>query len=282
MVTCSEKTKALLAKAQKTWEEFIAVRLSTHASSSAFFFFTSLIPIVIVTACIASHSGITEQDLVLFIGYIVPDALNGFVENVVREAFGNANLALTGSLIALLWTASKGIQALIDGLNAAYGVQDHRNFLQRAAISLVSVIAIILLLAAAMFLIFSDEIIRALSTTLPGIGQPDTLSTLMRAIVLLVVGLVIFALCYTFLPAGQRKLRHQLPGAVTTAVAWFTLSFGFRIYVDHSSSYNLFYGSLATVALFLFWLYCIFLILLVGGFINRYLDDRRNQKSSLQ
>ena len=66
-----------------------------------------------------------------------------------------------------------------------------------------------------------------------------------------------------------------MPGAVLAAAAWLALSFGFRIYVDHSTRFTLFYGSFTTIALFLFWLYCIFLILLAGGLVNRYREEYR-------
>ena len=254
-----------------------AAGLSTHASSTAFFFFTSAIPVGIVLAYITSCFGVTEQQVASLVGTVVPDALGELAGGIVHEAFEKAGLAVTASLVMLLWTATKGITALTQGLNSAYGVQEDRNFLQRVLMSLVAVVALILLLAAAVYLIFADEVASAVSAIVPLEAGPDVSSTLVRAVVLSAVGIVVFALCYTFLPAGKRKLRDQVPGAALAAAAWFAFSLGFRLYVDHSSNYNLFYGSLATVVLFLFWMYCIFLILLAGGFVNRYLADRHRK-----
>lgn len=36
----------------------------------------------------------------------------------------------------------------------------------------------------------------------------------------------------------------------------------------------MFYGSLGTIAIFLFWLYCCFYILLIGGYFNRFCGER--------
>ncbi len=262
-----------MEKIRQILGDLSAANMGTHASSTAFFFFTSIIPVVVIVAGIVSHSGVTAQDLVALAGGVVPDALMGLVETVVREAYENAGLALTLSLVALLWTASKGISALIRGLNAAYGVRESRGRLQLAAVSVVSVVVLVLILAAALFLIFSGEVIRALSAFLPGIAEPDARTTLAQTAVLFVAGIAGFALCYTFLPAGRRRLRDQLPGAVLAAVAWLFFSLGFRIYVDFSTRFTILYGSLATVALFLLWMYYVFLILLSGGFFNRRRHD---------
>ncbi|MBQ7719002.1 MAG: YihY/virulence factor BrkB family protein, partial [Clostridia bacterium] len=60
----------------------------------------------------------------------------------------------------------------------------------------------------------------------------------------------------------------QLPGAVFTSVSWSAFSFFFSLYINGMYNYTVFYGSLATVTIFLFWLYGCFFILLVGGSIN--------------
>lgn len=252
--------------------------LNTHASSTAFFFFTSAIPVCILLAYITSYFGVTEQEVASLVGSVVPDALVELSNGIVHEAFEKAGLAVTASLVMLLWTATKGITALARGLNSAYGVQEDRSIFQRVLTSLVAVVSLILLLAAVVYLIFAGGVIGVVSTFIPLEGGADASSTLVRGIILSAVGIVVFALCYTFLPAGKRRLRYQVPGAVLVAAAWFLFSLGFHVYVDHSSSYSLFYGSLATVALFLFWMYCIFLILLAGGFLNRYLADRRSRQ----
>ena len=62
--------------------------------------------------------------------------------------------------------------------------------------------------------------------------------------------------------------------AVFTALACDALSFGFRVYVDHIGDVTMLYGSIATIALLLIWMYLISYILLAGGFMNRVVADR--------
>ena len=88
----------------------------------------------------------------------------------------------------------------------------------------------------------------------------------------LALGVLLIALCYTHLPAGRRRLKLQLPGALFALVGCGALSFGFRMYVDHISNYTVLYGSIATIAMLLFWMYLVFYIVIAGGFINRSLQ----------
>ena len=57
----------------------------------------------------------------------------------------------------------------------------------------------------------------------------------------------------------------QLPGAVFGAVAWGALALGFRIYVEHFSNVTVLYGSIATIALLLMWMYFVSYIFIAGG-----------------
>lgn len=270
----------LIREGMRIWQGVSEANLSTYASSSAYFFFTSLIPVIIVLACVVSRSGVTEQQLIALIAAIVPDVFEEFVADVVGEAYSNAGLALTASIVALLWTASRGIAALTLGLNAAYGVKEDRSFIKSSIVSFIAVIELIALLAAAVYLIFGDEVARLLSLITPLVSQPDVLTTLVRALIIATAGIFIFASFYTYLPAGRRRFRAQLPGAALTGVAWFIFSFGFRIYVENSTRFTLFYGSLTMVAMFLVWMYGIFLILLAGGLFNRFMEIKRQEAGS--
>ena len=96
----------------------------------------------------------------------------------------------------------------------------------------------------------------------------------LEAAALLIAGVLALALCYTWLPMGTRRFSAQLPGAACALIGCAVLSYGFRLYVDHLANYNVIYGSLATVAMLLFWMYLIFYVLIAGAFINRHLQER--------
>lgn len=273
------KLVTLFNKVKNTWGEFSCTNAGTHASSIAFFFFLSGFPLMIIYASIVSAISIDQQQVVAFFCSMTPDTLNDFVEGVVNEAYAKSGIALSVSILTLLWTGSRVIRVIRNGLNAVYGIEETRNAVQVRVISIGVVIILIAFLTAVTAFIFSGGIQFILAGLLPGAQGPSIDPSVLNSILLLIFGALVFACTYAFLPDGKQSFREQIPGAVLASIAWFALSFGFRIYIDNFSNYDLLYGSLATVAIFLFWLYLIFYILLAGGFINRYrMAEREAQR----
>ena len=270
----------LLREAKDAIAEFGAINAGTHASSIAYYSFLSLVPLLALCISLISIVGIDEQAVYGFLMALFPDALNGLIASLVTEAYKQSGLAFSVSTLSLVWSASKGAKALRAGLNAAYGEQENRNTVVVTIISIVAVVAMGVLIAAAMWLIFGNSLLHILSRSFPGLQPLDGLTELADLIATLAAGVFMIALCFTCLPAGSRNLRAQLPGAACALVGCGIFSFGFRLYVDHIASSSNLYGSLATIALLLLWMYFVFFILVVGGFVNRYLTERSLSRES--
>jgi membrane protein len=91
--------------------------------------------------------------------------------------------------------------------------------------------------------------------------------------IMLIVGLALLATFYRFAvehPTGA--VRRFWPGAITAVASWLAVSWGFGIYAVSTSSYALYYGSLAAVAVMLIWLYLTSLSLVVGAEVNAMLE----------
>ncbi len=266
----SEQFTTLLRRVTRVVREFSDARFETHASSIAFFIFMSMIPVLVILACAVSVLGYTEQELIAMIGSAVPETVRPMIETMVSESYEEANLAIGVSTLSLFWSATKGSSAITRGLNAVYAQEERRSAIQVFLLSLVSVFALIIVVVAATYLIFSSRLVRLLSNVLPSIPLPGFTLDFLSSLFFFAMGTLVFSLCYTFLPSGKRRFVDQLPGAMLAALAWALLSYGFHFFVDSNTSiYALFYGSFATVTIFLFWMYCIFQILLFGGFFNR-------------
>ena len=101
-------------------------------------------------------------------------------------------------------------------------------------------------------------------------------------IVFIIIGILLlaafFGLLYKFMPPGKRRYLDQLPGALSAAALWMLLSWAFSLYLNRFGPTSV-YGSLATVALSLLWIYWCIAITLLGGVFNIWLSGRRPKKS---
>ena len=277
----SEKGKGsflrALKRAQALWMRFTSTGAGTHASSIAFFTFLSLIPLLALCISLISIAGINEEQVTAFFTGIVPDAFNDFTKTLVGDAVERSGIAFSLSTITLLWTASQGARALRNGLNAVLGAEESRSIAVVIGISFGAVIVLGVLLALTMYLVFGGVVMRTVSWLTPGNIEHDDALDIVTSVVLAIAGVIALTLCYAFLPAKSGRLAAQLPGAIFASVTCGLLTGGFRVYVDNFCNYDALYGNIATIALFLFWLYLVSYILLAGGYINRIIAESKRE-----
>lgn len=75
---------------------------------------------------------------------------------------------------------------------------------------------------------------------------------------------LLFALFFLVVPNRRVGIRNALAGAFLTSVLFNLARAGFVAYVSNAS-YNVIYGALATVPLFLLWLYLVWIVILLGA-----------------
>ncbi len=248
-----------------------AKSLGAYASSTAFFFFLSLIPILILFAEILPLIGLGEENLVELLTEITPTIADAFVEQTVREAYGISAGLLPVSFFIMLWSAAKGMLALISGLNRIYDIKERRNyFYLRFIASVYTLLLLLVMVAMLVLLVFTRQLRMVLEGRFPflhmlAFGEPH-----LRVVVTLAVSILLFSLIYTFVPGKKQKWLFQLPGAAFSAVAWGLFSFFFSLFIGIAGSFSTYYGSLATLIILLIWIYWCFYLFLIGGFINVY------------
>ena len=74
-----------------------------------------------------------------------------------------------------------------------------------------------------------------------------------------------FLATYCLVPSRLRSPAKVWPGAVLAAVLFQAGNIGFSIYLENFGSYNVVFGALGAVAVFLFWVYLNASIMIFGA-----------------
>lgn len=244
--------------------------ISAFASGTAFFFFLSLMPTLIIICSLLPLTSLTEGNLVAVVVKIVPDFLDSLVVLMIQQMYKQSLKILPIAILVMLWSSSKGMLALMLGLNVVNGVTETRNYLLlRLEAAFYMVITVVSLLASLTLSVLGETIVYTIISVFPNIGS--LLLILMRFRFLFVWALltIVFTITYTYVPNKKMKMRHQIPGAVFAAIGWSVFSFVFSIYIEGFHGMSI-YGSLSTIIIMMFWLYCCIYILLIGANLNRY------------
>lgn len=246
--------------------------LSAFASGAAFFIFLSLVPILIVVCAIIPYTPLTEENLLGLILEITPGRVEAIVINIVDDVYHRAAGVLSAAVLVTLWSAGKGVLAVIRGLNAVNEVEEHRNyFLVRIVSSFYTLIMLLIILVSMILLVFGNTLVNMLVVRLPKLEILFSFLMNFRFLVIWLILTAIFSAFYAYLPDKKLRFKEQLPGASFAAVLWSIFSWCFSMYVDYGNSFNI-YGSLTIIVIFMMWLYICIYIMFVGAYINKHLN----------
>ncbi len=203
--------------------------------------------------------------------------LQGLVENQ------SAGLTLIIGLLSALWSASGYVGAFARAMNRMYEIDEGRPIWKlRPVMLLVTLVAVILTAVAALILAVSGPVAQAIGDAV-GLGdQAVTIWNIAKWPVLLLIVVVVIAILYYATPNVQQpKFRWMSTGAFIAIVVWALASAAFGFYVANFGSYNRTYGSLATVVVFLLWLWITNLALLFGAEIDSELERGRQLQAGI-
>ena len=245
--------------------------VSSYASSIAFFLFLSMIPVLMLLCAAIPFTPLTEANLMMILTEIAPDSMDPMMVSLVSEVYDKSAGILSFAIIMTIWSAGKGMLALMRALNATNGVVEERSYLRlRSVASFYTVVVLMAILITLCMGVFGKQIFTFLLKKFPILEKGISFFSHFRFLFVLLFLVLAFTLLYTYIPNKKMKLLYQIPGAVFAGLAWIICSFGFSLYLEYFNTFSA-YGSLGTIILFLLWLYLYCYILLIGANINGYL-----------
>lgn len=253
-----------------TVKEFQHDELPDRAAGLTYYAVLSLFPAVLVLVSLLGAAGESATRKVMAnVRELAPGPTRDIVQDAVKQLQGSAGLgsivAVVGLLVAV-WSASGYVGAFIRTSNAVYDVAEGRPLWKVLPVRLgVTVVLMLLTMASALIVVFTGGLARSVGGAL-GIGDGALeVWAIAKWPVLAVLVMFMLALLYWASPnAKVRGFRWITPGSGLALVIWLVLSAGFAFYVSNFSSYNKIYGALAGVVIFLVWLWCSNLAILLG------------------
>ena len=252
-------------------EDMFADRCTQYAAAIAYRVLFSLFPL---TIALVSVFGLVLQDdelrqrVIDEIGDILPVSPSGQgnIQTSIEQIATPLSAIGLVSLVALLWGATGMMASIRLGLETAMKVDRGRPAVRAKLVDFVLVAAagilVIVIVGLSAFGAFFSELVDRF-TEWAGIATPSGL-LLRDGVQLLAIGITVLLL-YRFVPARRIRRRGALAGAILTAVGVWGATKVLAIVFSDFSRYNLIYGSLAGVMTFLFFVYVVAFILLLGA-----------------
>jgi membrane protein len=238
----------------------------------AFTAFLSLFPFLIFLAALAGFLGTrdTAHELIEAMFRFMPADVAETLAPAVRQVLGSRQGGLlTFGILATLWFASNGVEALRAGLNRAYRVTEERAIWRLRLQSIALVIGgSLIIFFLSLVVILGPLVWRVLGPHIDQLLETRLVFGTARYVVAAVLLLGSLLLLHRWLPNTKQAFARILPGVCATTVLWLLGAGLFSWYVGHLADYAVFYGSLGGVAITLMFFYISAILFIFGAELN--------------
>ncbi len=254
------------------------------ASAMAFDLFLALVPLLALAGWVVSlvlKGDHTMMDNLSAWLNLAPDDVRRVINQHAERFNGRAIAPI--ALVGAIWLGSGAFDTVMSAFERT-APSDPRPWWVRRGIAIVCVPCFLSALSLGAWL--------ALNVT----GVPNKLAQLLTELAsdsigldtTKVVGFVVSTATVTLLVAAFFRIgvrrdvpkRSIWPGTALTLAIGSLASYGFATYASYIARYAVYYGSLAAVAILLFWLWICSLALLIGAELNVYLEEQIAEASS--
>ena len=253
-------------------EDNVSIVAAGLALYSLLAVFPSLAAAVAIYGLVASPEAIQAQ--MQAFGGMLPagtvEILHDQLQKLVSQRNETLSIGVIIGIVLALWSARKGMVALITAINVAYNEHDRRSFLVRTAMSLAFTIGGVL--GFILVIVLGVAVPVVLKFVPLGIAAEWVLLGVRWAMLWLIA---IFALAtlYRFAPHRTRPRWEWVnAGSVIAATLWLLGSVLFAVYVRNFDSFGEAYGAIAGVVVMLMWFYVSAYVVILGAEINSELE----------
>lgn len=261
--------------AVRTWDEIRADDVFGRSAQLAYYFFLALFPFLICVIASLSVFGVADRGRALLLDFLIrflPLPAFQLVQTTVDEVIrASGPVKMSFGVIASLWSASLGMGAVMDTLNAAYRVTETRSLWKQYAVAIGLTLGLGTMLVAS---ISAGLFVRRVAGVFP-VSLPETIAVRLVLWPMVVAALLLgFALTFYFAPNVEKRQWHWItPGAVAGILLLIIISRGLKAYLYYFPTYDATYGSLGAVIVLLLFFYLSGVAVLSGAALNAAIAD---------
>jgi membrane protein len=257
------------------WARFQADGCTGVAAGLSYTSLLAIVPMLAIGlamfAAFPPLTGLRDDLIVVLAENLAPD-----LASVVKEYLGtfirNAGGTSIVGVIGIGVTAILLVNTIQTAFDKIWGITNPRQKLQRLPVYW-AIITLGPLLFGASLSISTYVFSLAGSGEFYGLSAGLKILTAILPVLLEIAG---FTLFYRLIPTRPVRFFDAGIGAVAAAILFELLKRGFGLYLQYFGSYQVVYGALATVPIFLIWMYLVWVTVLIGAEIAAALPEWRS------
>lgn len=261
-------------------KRFRSDRLTRHASALAFSSLLALAPMMAIILSMFSLFAGTEQlgsSLEDFIYKFLVPAAGDEVRVYLDQFTGQLGSLTVLGLFSFLLTALLLLANVESSFNDIWRVKEGRSMTSRLTIYWALVSLGPLMMGASVTI--SGNLISLAAGVAD--GYTEQVNSFGVVILPFLLEVLAFMLLYLIMPNVRVSLVHAFAGAVAAVCLFELTKWGFRYYITNFANYKAVYGALATLPVFLIWVYLSWVVALLGAEVVAVLQQKKLLENTL-
>lgn len=246
--------------------------------SIAYYVTLSLFPLLVIMATILPYFNLSPDAMLPYLDSVIPGPIVQVIMPTLRSILTVPNGGLLSvGVLAMVWSASKSMKYVQNGVDSAYGLTGSRLYITSRVASIVTFIVIILLVIA--FMLASAFGRPLLESLLTFFGWDPGILRQFNIIKWSVTGgtmFLTFMIIYRITPNIKHRFQDVLAGSLLATVCLIALVQLYALYLSIASSSLTAYGVLSGIFVLMVWLRLLGYIILLGAVLNATLFEMRN------
>lgn len=251
-----------------------SARVLRVAASLSFTTVLGLVPLFTVAFAYVARFAVFQQWVDALEPFLLRFLLPGS-SNTVRHylsEFTGKSAGITGFGTAFVVLTAVLLVAQVEReINAIWGIDSARSIVRRAIVYSFGFVTVPALIGAAVY--FTSW---AISQSFAAVPFASAALPFIQRLLAIALAALALTFIYFMVPARRVPVRAALVGALSASIAFDAAKSAFAFYVSNVSTYQMIYGALAAVPLFLIWIYVSWIILLAGAALTATLAERRS------
>ena len=254
----------------KTLVDIIMLPQMMHLPGSlAFFIILSIFPILMLIGIVASYFSVSIEGITSTITAALPRGVEKLLLPYIQAGTFPRNILISTIFAFIL--ASNGTHALILASNSLYDIKNSSYLRRRIKALFLILLLIVLFIFMISFLTYGNQlftyILKAVSY-----GPVNEVLYYFFALIKWPIAMFIIYLAmkliYVLSPDGKIYSSTTSTGALFSTIGFTVATAIFSFYVNNFSTYDIYYGSIATIVTLMVWVYILSFILVIGIAIN--------------
>lgn len=262
---------------------FTQVNLIDRAAAVAFYVFLALFPMILFLFTLIPYfplQGVTASILEAMHDILPPGTYES-VSSTINEIMSieHGGLMSIGLLLAFYFSTS-AVSSFFRGFNMGDKEFGQISFMKMQVYSiLVTLMFVVLLLLSIVLIMVGQRLLPILFTKIHLYkGITVFLINLVRWLIVIFALIVAMSLLYHFGDPRSKRFKLFTPGSLLFTGLFIVGTVLFNFYISNISTYNLLYGSIGGLIIFVIWIYFNCILILIGYELNKSIAKAQSFK----